>query len=177
MRSAHDSFFKIIDYKLSDSICIFFAWPISDEVSWSITKTFWTDRSRVDAGAAAVGATLGALLYGLLIACCVLIMKKLWFSNKKNVNQDKNNNSPDLSDYADRSKEQTELVPWSLKEPDNSSVVGSCPHCAGNPSTKRCNFCFKEPSMKICPFCAEKVKYAAIKCKHCYSDISGSESN
>ena len=177
MRSAHDSFFKIIDYKLSDSICIFFAWPISDEVSWSITKTFWTDRSRVDAGAAAVGATLGALLYGLLIACCVLIMKKLWFSNKKNVNQDKNINSPDLSDYAYRSKEQTELVPWSLKEPDNSSVVGSCPHCAGNPSTKRCNFCFKEPSMKICPFCAEKVKYAAIKCKHCYSDISGSQSN
>lgn len=170
-------FSKLLTTSFLIVFVFFFAWPISDEVSWSITKIFWTDRSRVDAGAAAVGATLGALLYGLLIACCVLIMKKLWFSNKKNVNQDKNINSPDLSDYAYRSKEQTGLVPWSLKEPDNSSVVGSCPHCAGNPSTKRCNFCFKEPSMKICPFCAEKVKYAAIKCKHCYSDISGSESN
>ena len=123
------------------------------------------------------GAIAGALFLGLAAAQGFSSFRKIWFPNKKDFDQNKNNNSPNLSDYADRSKEQTELVPWSLKEPDNSSVVGSCPHCAGNPSTKRCNFCFKEPSMKICPFCAEKVKYAAIKCKHCYSDISGSESN
>lgn len=27
------------------------------------------------------------------------------------------------------------------------------------------------PEDKICPFCAEKIKYAAIKCKHCGSNI------
>ena len=101
---------------------LFFAWPISDEVSWSLTRSFWADRSRVDAGAALIGASFGALLY-------------------------------------------------------HASVVSSCAHCAGKPLTKRCHFCFKEPLMKSCPFCAEEVKYAAIKCKHCYSDISESESD
>ncbi len=28
------------------------------------------------------------------------------------------------------------------------------------------------PETKICPFCAEEVKFAAVKCKHCGSDLS-----
>jgi hypothetical protein len=29
-----------------------------------------------------------------------------------------------------------------------------------------------KPSTKVCPFCAEDVKYEAIKCKHCRSDLT-----
>ncbi|WP_158592196.1 DUF2628 domain-containing protein [Noviherbaspirillum sedimenti] len=29
-----------------------------------------------------------------------------------------------------------------------------------------------KPEMKRCPFCAEDVKYEAVKCKHCQSDLS-----
>lgn len=30
-----------------------------------------------------------------------------------------------------------------------------------------------KPLTKICPFCAEEVKFDAIKCKHCQSDLTG----
>ena len=36
----------------------------------------------------------------------------------------------------------------------------------GYPTVKAQN-----PEEKDCPFCAEKIKYAAIKCKHCGADI------
>lgn len=29
-----------------------------------------------------------------------------------------------------------------------------------------------KPETKVCPYCAEDVKYEAIKCKHCQSDLS-----
>ncbi|WP_079219035.1 superinfection immunity protein [Herbaspirillum robiniae] len=30
-----------------------------------------------------------------------------------------------------------------------------------------------DPETKMCPYCAEEVRYQAIKCKHCQSDLSG----
>jgi len=30
----------------------------------------------------------------------------------------------------------------------------------------------QENDFKICPFCAEEIKAAAIKCKHCLSDLT-----
>ena len=56
-----------------------FVWGITEEVSWSLTKTFWTNRSSVDTSAAAVGSLLATLFYILLIGSFVLIIKKLWF--------------------------------------------------------------------------------------------------
>lgn len=156
---------------------LFFAWPISDEVSWSLTRSFWADRSRVDAGAALIGASFGALLYGLLLGSCLWFMKKLWFPNKKNFDQIKKGNSSSSRNNSVKSTRHDEPLNQFVKETNHASVVSSCAHCAGKPLTKRCHFCFKEPLMKSCPFCAEEVKYAAIKCKHCYSDISESESD
>ena len=48
-----NAFLKLVITILLIIFIFFFAWPITDEVSWSLTKTFWTDRSSVDAGAAA----------------------------------------------------------------------------------------------------------------------------
>ena len=56
-----------------------FAWGITDEVSWSLTKTFSTDRSSVDVSATVASTIISSLFYGLLIGSCVLLIKKLWF--------------------------------------------------------------------------------------------------
>ena len=125
----------------------FFAWPISDEVSWSVTKTFWVDRASVDAGAAAVGSLFGVLLYSLLLVSCLWFFKKLWFPNKKDFDQSEEIDLPDLTKKNFRFEEQNGQLN-ALKRYTNN------------------------PEDKACPFCAEEVKYAAIKCKHCFSDIS-----
>lgn len=31
----------------------------------------------------------------------------------------------------------------------------------------------QDPETKRCPFCAEDIKFSAIKCKHCGSDLAG----
>jgi len=47
-------------------------------------------------------------------------------------------------------------------EVKNSESIGMAGYVSGKMQT---------PEEKTCPFCAEKIKYAAIKCKHCGADI------
>lgn len=123
---------------------LFFAWPIADEVSWSITKSLWADRSKVDASAAAAGSLIGVLLYGFMVLFCLWFVIKLW--SRRNV-LDKVEPTFTETSFSDRST-----------YPNRNSFASTT---TTHPI-----------ETKSCPFCAEEVKFLAIKCKHCQSDIS-----
>ena len=61
---------------------LFFAFPIADEVSWSITKSLWADRSKVDAAAAGAGTIVGMVLYSLMLLVCLWLIIKVWSGKK-----------------------------------------------------------------------------------------------
>ena len=56
-----------------------FAWGITEEVSWFLTKTFSKDLSSVDVSATVASTIISILFYMLLIGSCMLLIKKLWF--------------------------------------------------------------------------------------------------
>jgi|TARA_B110000208_G_scaffold173749_1_gene217821 ABC-type multidrug transport system fused ATPase/permease subunit len=56
-----------------------FAWGITEEVSWFLTKTFSKDLSSVDVSATMASTIISILFYMLLIGSCMLLIKKLWF--------------------------------------------------------------------------------------------------
>jgi len=56
-----------------------FAWGITEEVSWFLTKTFSKDLSSVDVSAILASTIISILFYMLLIGSCMLLIKKLWF--------------------------------------------------------------------------------------------------
>lgn len=55
-------------------------------------------------------------------------------------------------------------IAWAFKKPDQATPIISATDPAGSPSTQARAF-------KTCPFCAEEVLSAAIKCKHCGSNL------
>ena len=56
-----------------------FAWGITEEVSWFLTKSFSKDLSSVDVSATVASTIISILFYMLLIGSCMLLIKKLWF--------------------------------------------------------------------------------------------------
>ena len=104
-----NAFLKLVITILLIIFIFFFAWPITDEVSWSLTKTFWTDRSSVDAGAAATASFMATLFYILLIGTCVLIIIKLWFPKK-------------VSSYTEETKRQ-DLVSNGIKNQKTNTTA------------------------------------------------------
>ena len=64
---------------------------------------------------------------------------------------------------------------WAIKKPSrtvfvaqesSNSAAASAPLFKHDYSTKPA-----APEVKLCPFCAEEVRAAALKCKHCGSDL------
>lgn len=53
---------------------------------------------------------------------------------------------------------------WAFKKPEEAVVVSAAPAVEPVPVTDA-------QLKKICPFCAEQVMAAAIKCKHCGSEL------
>ena len=51
---------------------------------------------------------------------------------------------------------------WAFKKPESSIHQEPAPEPLNS----------ERQSFKLCPFCAEKIQSAAIKCKHCGSDLS-----
>lgn len=58
---------------------------------------------------------------------------------------------------------------WALKrseiKPQESPQIGKREIVQAEPHTA-------PPEMRLCPFCAEEVRVAAIKCKHCGSELA-----
>lgn len=123
----------------------FLAWPIAEVISELVSDFFWTDRSKVGTGAAALGSLVGSALYGFMLIGSVLYLKRVWFS-----------------------KQVSERVDASTNEISSASTIESA---VDNTPVKNIEI-QEAPLTKICPYCAEEVKYQAIKCKHCHSDIT-----
>jgi hypothetical protein len=109
---------------------------------------FFSDLFGADLFGALGGAIAGALFLGLAAAKGFSSFRKIWFLKKNTFNQDLNEITQNESDLRIK------------YEHDNKFQQGSS------------NVYSNNPEIKACPFCAEEVKYAAIKCKHCFSDIS-----
>ena len=123
---------------------LFFAFPIADEVGWSITKSLWADRSEVNVAAAGAGTIVGMVLYGLMLLFCMWLTIKVW-SGKK---------------VPDRAEATNLEASFADKNSDNNRDLFT-----SHPTNQF-------PETKSCPFCAEEVKFLAIKFKLCLSDIS-----
>ena len=123
----------------------FLAWPIADVISELVSDFFWTDRSKVGTGAAALGSLVASTLYGFILIGSVLYLRRVWFS-----------------------KQVSERVDASTNENSSASTIATP---IDNTPVKNIEI-QEAPLTKICPYCAEEVKYQAIKCKHCHSDIS-----
>ena len=120
-------------------------YPFVDELSWFITQLFWEDRSRVDEGSALIGSLVGAAIYGIMIVFFLWILKRIWSSQEEDAEED-----------------ETSLPAFSNIETERKANFKTLPKVSDNIN----------PETKLCPFCAEEVKYMAIKCKHCQSDIA-----
>lgn len=123
----------------------FLAWPIAEVISELVSDFFWADRSKVGTGAAALGSLVASVLYGFMLIGSVLYLKIIWFSTKVPERVDALSNEISSAITIDSSIDRTPVKNSEIKE---------------------------EPLTKICPYCAEEVKYKAIKCKHCHSDIT-----
>ena len=120
---------------------LFFSGPISRWVSWNASDVFRKDKSMVSEGSAFIGAVAGSLTYGILMVIALWLLKGIWRKSTK--------------------KE-------GMKDKD---VTADDFRDAVEPQEGFTNSGLKIPSIKICPYCAETIKYKAIKCKHCQSDL------
>jgi len=124
-------------------VALFFVTFASKYVSF-----FFGDLFGGDLGGALGGAIAGASFVGLAVAQAFSSFRKIWFPKKNTLDHDFNT----------KMKNDSDLI--TKYEHDNKFQHGGS------------NLYSNNPEVKACPFCAEEVKYAAIKCKHCFSDIS-----
>jgi hypothetical protein len=57
-------------------------------------------------------------------------------------------------------------------QPIPPRVLGQLDSVFSSSSMKLASAPTEKPTTKVCPFCAEDVKFEAIKCKHCQSDLT-----
>ena len=126
---------------------LFFVTFASKYVTFFFSDIFGGDTGAVSLSGALGGAIAGALFVGLAAAQGFSSFRKIWFPKKNTLNPDFNT----------RTQNESDLI--TKYEHDNKFQQGGS------------NLYSNNPEVKACPFCAEEVKYAAIKCKHCFSDI------